>query len=105
MRAGLLKEKIKVFGYKTSTSATGAQKKDLVELGTIRCYRKTKVENANTTGQEEFVAGNLVLQVRNNCILSSATQIEYAGDTYHIVQILPVISDNTRLIKATKINK
>lgn len=66
MRAGLLREKVTFYAITTKQTDSGFVSKTKTNIATVRCYRKRKVDNSQMVGQEEFNAGTVTLQVRND---------------------------------------
>ena len=104
MRAGLLKETAVFFGESTTQSASGFVSKSEAILATVRCYRKKRTDTSAMSGKEEFNAGVVTIQVRNNPAILNAKKFKYEENSYRIEQNLLQIEDNTRLVTGTKIN-
>lgn len=105
MRAGLLREKVTFYGYVKTVSETGAERRTLQELCTVRMYRRKKDEAASDLAHEEFITSHIILQGRQDVRFKNADSLAYAGARYNIVSMLPNIEDHSVTIKATKINK
>ena len=104
MRAGLLKDKCTFFKVGEVQTASGFVKKTEVELATVRCYRAKWTQAATTSSDEEYLKGNIKLQVRVDSRIKGATMVEYEGQKYRIEQMLPN-DDHTYYVFGTKINK
>jgi hypothetical protein len=105
MRAGLLREKVTFYAITTKQTDSGFVSKTKTNIATVRCYRKRKVDNSQMVGQEEFNAGTVVLQVRNDPRLANISNFSYEDEDYNVLQNLIQIEDNTRLVTGQKINK
>lgn len=106
MRAGLLTERITFFEEQTIKSpASGAIRKDFVEVQSIRAYRKKLSASLGNgiNASEEFIANTLVFQVRKYSFIKESMQIGYNGKRYSIT-LLDEQSDNSYLITCSKIN-
>ena len=98
MRAGLLRETVDFYGTTKAQRASGFVSKTEAKAATVRCYRKKRMDALAMAGKEEFNAGTVQLQVRNDPRIIDATRFVYEGCKYNIEQNLLQLDDNTRLV-------
>ena len=106
MRAGLLTETIHILELQTSTSETGAEKREYVETHKIKAYRKKLSASVGdgVNANEEFISNTLVFQVRKYSFLNETILIKYGINFYKVI-LLDTQSDNTYLITCSKVNE
>lgn len=104
MQAGLLKYHISFLQLTTSKDAYGAVIKTWqVALPTRCAKRRLATQGMGITAMEEFIAGTVVVQVRNNPLINDKQRFDFKGYRYRITLIDPQ-DDNTLLITGTRLN-
>lgn len=106
MRAGLLTETIHILELQTTTSTSGAVKKEYVETHKIKANRRKLTASMGTgvNASEEFIGNTLVFQVRKYSFLTENIRIKYVHNIYKVILLDPQ-SDNSYLITVSKINE
>ena len=106
MRAGLLKETISILEMQTTTSETGAVKKEFVQTHNIKAFRKklSASVGSGVNASEEFISNTLVFQVRRYSFINDAIRIKYNNNTYKVI-LLDRQNDGTYHITCSKINE
>lgn len=106
MRAGLLRERV-LFQKKIKTQ--GRSGAEVVNYATILSTKCHKLKESNIGGEvnaeEEFYGTSVRIQVRNNPILSEATQAVFRGNRYRIVLQDHLIHDRSIIITLRKDNE
>lgn len=106
MRAGLLTESIDIYELITTTSATGAVKKEYVKRHTIKANRKKLSASVGNgiNASEEFISNSLVIQVRRYPFINEDIRIKYGANFYKVI-LIDLQADNTYLITCSKNNE
>lgn len=104
MQAGLLRDKITFFEITNVQSRSGAMTKTKTQVLSTLCYRK----KLNTSGMgvdamQEFIAGTIMVQVRNNKKINDKQRFHYGIYDYRIT-LIDEQRDNTLLITGTRLN-
>lgn len=108
MRAGLLTERILFKKLVTTTSQSGAVKKEYVPDYSCRAYRRKVNRISDKDGvnaKEQFFGYTIEFQVRYNPLIKETHRIEYQGKEYRIIPPLEKQKDNTYIITVTKIDE
>ena len=106
MRAALLKETIHILELQTTTSETGAVKREYVETHKIKAYRKklSATVGNGINASEVFVENTRIFQVRKYSFINENIRIKYGQNTYRVI-LIDLQSDNTYLITCSKVNE
>lgn len=104
MQAGLLIDNI-VFLEPTKTQDwSGAVTKSWTPVLTTRCARrKLNTAGMGVNAMEEFIAGTILVQVRNNSLINDRQRFDYGNYRYRIT-LIDKQRDNTLLITGTRLN-
>jgi predicted 2-oxoglutarate/Fe(II)-dependent dioxygenase YbiX len=99
MRASLLDKTIRILEERRTTSETGAQKKEYVEIHKIKAHKRKLAASVGdgVNASEVFIANTLVLQVRKYPFLNESMRMEFEGNTYEVILLDPQ-RDNTYLV-------
>ena len=104
MQAGLLKYRISFLQQVAGKDWSGAVNKTWTTVLATRCAkRRLATQGIGVSAMEEFIAGTVVVQVRNNSLINDKQRFLFKNYRYRITLIDPQ-DDNTLLITGTRLN-
>lgn len=104
MQAGLLTDKIIFLEPTDSQDWSGAVTKSWAVTLTTRCARrKINTSGMSVNAMEEFIAGTILVQVRNNILINDKQRFDYGNYRYRIT-LIDKQKDNTLLITGVRLN-
>lgn len=105
MRAGLLNETISILQLTTTTSPSGAKKKEYQETHKIKAFKRKLMASLGNgvNASEEFIENTIVLQIRKYSFINDKVRIKHKGNTYSI-KLIDNGDKNSYIITCRKVN-